>query len=197
MLLPFLTLEVVGASSAVVHVKSALALVIARSEDFVNVDLTTAGLPAAALAVLAGAGNTAVEGPEGGHVAVEAGVAVERHLELEEEDLVGTGEALCLVSCQSIVHSLVKDARALTTIVAQEHDVVSNSLLGVVVGGDNLSVNSSGDPFRAFLLALFMEMAMTMEVRRGRTLSVTLVLARTEVVNGEFFELERATDMNR
>jgi hypothetical protein len=66
----------------------ALALIIASSEDLVDVNLTTACLPAAASAILASSGDAAVESPEGGHVAVEAGVAIERHLEVEEEDLV-------------------------------------------------------------------------------------------------------------
>lgn len=75
-----------------------LALGITRGEDLVDVDLAAACLPAAAVAVLHSARDAAVEGPEGGHVAVEAALAVVRHLEVEEEDLVGPGEALCMKS---------------------------------------------------------------------------------------------------
>ena len=71
-----------------------LALVVTRSENLDEVGLTTASAPAGAFAVLAGAGDLAVESPDGGHVAVETSVTVEGHLEAEEEDLVGAGEAL-------------------------------------------------------------------------------------------------------
>lgn len=75
----------------------ALALSVARGEDLVDVDLAAACLPAAAVAVLHGARDAAVEGPEGGHVAVETALAVMRHLEVEKEDLVGAREALCMM----------------------------------------------------------------------------------------------------
>lgn len=71
-----------------------LALCVARGENLVDVGLATAGGPAAAVAVLHCAGDTGVEGPESGHVAVEAAVAVEGHVEVEEEDFVGAAEAL-------------------------------------------------------------------------------------------------------
>lgn len=75
-----------------------LGLGVTRGQNLEDVHLTTAGLPAAAGAVLLGARNAAVEGPDGGHVTVEAAVAIERHLEVEEEDLVDATEALCIVN---------------------------------------------------------------------------------------------------
>jgi hypothetical protein len=85
--------KVVGAAAAVGQVQSALALGVALGEDFKHVKLAALG-PAAAGVVLGGTGDLAVEGPDGGHVAVEAAVAVEGHLEVEEEDFVAAGEAL-------------------------------------------------------------------------------------------------------
>lgn len=74
--------------------KSRLALVITGSQDLDEVGLAAAAGPAGAGAVLRSAGDLAIERPDGGHVAVEAAVAVHGHLEAEEEDLVGAGEAL-------------------------------------------------------------------------------------------------------
>lgn len=71
-----------------------LGLGITRGENFEDVELSAAGLPAAAASVLLSAGDAAVETPDGGHVAIEAAVAVEGHLEVEEKDLVGVAPAL-------------------------------------------------------------------------------------------------------
>jgi hypothetical protein len=66
-----------------------------------------------------------------------------------------------------------------------------------ILPGHDLSIDSSSDPVTTFLLTLFMEMTMAVDVRRGRSLGVTLLLARIEVVHGEFLELEGTTNVNR
>lgn len=86
--------KVVGGAGAVGEMERALALCAAGGEDLVNVDLAAARVPAGAGVVLGCPGDARVQEPEGGHVAVEAAVAVEGHLEVEEEDLVGAGKAL-------------------------------------------------------------------------------------------------------
>lgn len=88
------TLEVVAGTAAVGEVKGGLALIVTGSKDLDEVGFATAGCPARTLAVLSGAGDLAVEGPDGRHVAVEFAVAVHWHLEAEEEDLVGASETL-------------------------------------------------------------------------------------------------------
>lgn len=88
------TLEVVAGAATVGQVKSRLALIITRSKNLDEIRLATAGSPARAVAVLSSAGDLAVQGPDGGHVAVEAAVAVHGHFEAEEEDLVSAGETL-------------------------------------------------------------------------------------------------------
>lgn len=90
-------LKVVGAAEAALHVEGRLGLGVTRGQDLEDVHLAAARLPAAAVAVLLRARDAGVERPDGRHVAVEAAVAVEGHLEVEEEDLVGATEALCVV----------------------------------------------------------------------------------------------------
>lgn len=87
------TVKVVGRSGAVGQVEGALALGIARGEDLVDIGFTTARLPAGASIILGCARDASIEGPDGGHVAVEGSIAVKWHLEVEEEDLVGSAEA--------------------------------------------------------------------------------------------------------
>lgn len=87
-------IEVIRGAGTVGEMKGALALGIALGKDLINVALAAAGVPAAAERVLGRSGNASVEQPQGRHVAVEAAVAVEGHLELEEEYLVTAGEAL-------------------------------------------------------------------------------------------------------
>jgi hypothetical protein len=88
------TFEVVAGTAAVGKVEGRLALVVTGGENLDEVGLTAASAPAGALAVLASTRDLAVEGPDGGHVGVETSGTVEGHLEAEEEDLVGAGEAL-------------------------------------------------------------------------------------------------------
>lgn len=66
----------------------------------------------------------------------------------------------------------------------------------VVLPGHDLSVNSSSNPLFT-LLALLVEMTMAVEVRRGDSLGVTLLLAGIEVVDGKLLELEGASNVNR
>lgn len=87
-------LEVIAGPATVGQVQRRLALIITRRQHLDEVRLTAARVPARALAVLGGAGDLAVERPDGGHVAVELAAAVHGHLEAEEEDLVGAAEAL-------------------------------------------------------------------------------------------------------
>lgn len=87
------TVKVVGRSGAVGQVEGALALGIARGEDLVDIGFATARLPAGASIILGCARDAGIEGPDGGHVAVEGSIAVKWHLEVEEKDLVGSAEA--------------------------------------------------------------------------------------------------------
>ena len=98
--------KVIRASCTIGHVEGSLALGLSRGENLKDVYFATARLPAGAFVVLRGAGNAAVQRPDGRHVGSQTGteafgvgigaaLAVEGHLEVEEEDLVGTSEALC------------------------------------------------------------------------------------------------------
>lgn len=58
-----------------------------------------------------------------------------------------------------------------------------------------MSVDGGSDPVPTLLLALFVEMTMAVEVRRGSR--VTLLLAGTEVVDCEFLEVEGAPNVDR
>lgn len=91
----------IATPSAIVQVKCAFTLGITRGEDFKNVKLSAAGGPAAARSVLLGSGNAPVKGPEGGHVRIEAGCAVEWHAEFEKEHFVVASEALYMWSVLS------------------------------------------------------------------------------------------------
>lgn len=63
--------KVIRGSGTVSQVKGALALGVARGEDLVDVGFAATGTPAGAVAVLGGAGDAAVESPDGGRIAVE------------------------------------------------------------------------------------------------------------------------------
>ncbi|KAI6769867.1 hypothetical protein HG530_004496 [Fusarium avenaceum] len=156
--------------------EGALALGITRGEDLVDVDFAAACLPAAAVAILHGARDAAVEGPEGGHVAVETALAVVRHLEVEEEDLVGSGETLC-----------VKSANVQPVAGNYSKKYASSGLQG----GRN--------PLATLLVVLVMEMAMsvTMAVNMGGGGSITFLLVRIEVIDGELLQVEWTTNMDR
>lgn len=97
--------KVIRASCTIGHVEGSLALGLSGGENLKDVYFATARLPAGAFVVLRGAGNAAVQRPDGRHVGSQTGteafgvgigaaLAVEGHLELEEEYFVGAAEAL-------------------------------------------------------------------------------------------------------
>jgi len=68
-----------------------------RSENFEDVEFTTAGGPAGAISsnVLTSARNLSVEHPDGRHISVHTrGATIRGHLELEQEDLLRTIETV-------------------------------------------------------------------------------------------------------
>lgn len=82
--------EVVQRTSRGRHVQRGFAAGVAAVQDFERVQLAAAGRPARAGgigAVLRRERDLRVHEPDGGHVAVEVGVAGQRHREGEEEDL--------------------------------------------------------------------------------------------------------------
>jgi hypothetical protein len=68
------------------------------------------------------------------------------------------------------------------------------SVIGVLPGYD-LSVDSGCDPVPTLLLALFVKMAMAVEVRRGSR--VALLLVGAEVIDCELFEVEGSSNVDR
>lgn len=74
--------------------QGALAEQAAGAQDLDDVELAAVAVPARAGSVLGRARDLGVKHPDGGHVAVEARVAVERHGEFEEEDLGRAAEAV-------------------------------------------------------------------------------------------------------
>lgn len=118
--------------------------------------------------------------------AVDLGLVLSRSLDL----LVGLGLGLSLGLFSNVSRGSGNGCR-------------SSSLGGraakvVVLPGDNLSVDGGGYPLGALLLALLMEVLVAvtsgMDVRRGGNL--TLLVFRGEVVDSDFLEVERSTDVN-
>lgn len=102
-----------GRAGKVVRVAVSLAAVqgadharVAGVEHLEQVELAAAGRvgPARAAAVLLGARDEGVEGPDGGHVAARR---VERHGELEQEELRGAAEAVVRHGARPIVAAAV------------------------------------------------------------------------------------------
>lgn len=58
-----------------------------------------------------------------------------------------------------------------------------------------MSVDGGSDPVPTLLLALFVEMTMAVEVRRGSR--VTLLLAGPEIVDCKLLEVEGASNVDR
>ena len=84
----------------------ALAAEVARVKGLEQVELAAARGPAGAFrvgAILRGEGDLGVVEPDGRHVTVEGRLASEGHLELENEELSGAGEAVCVVMSVCVV----------------------------------------------------------------------------------------------
>lgn len=86
--------KVVGRAAVGVGVEGALGLGVAGRKNFKDIKLAAARLPAGAVAILLGAGDFGVQGPDGRHVTVETALSVERHVKLEEEHLGVAREAI-------------------------------------------------------------------------------------------------------
>jgi hypothetical protein len=111
-------------------VESRLATKVTRCEDLEEIELTATGGPARTLglAVLEGARDLSVEHPDGGHVVVggSVGLAVKRHLKLEEEGLLGTGETVVSDLAITVVATV-----AIALLVGHDDDLVVGGELSV------------------------------------------------------------------